>query len=284
MNGIPVHKLRDRTKQGFLLVPFSPKETGNKESERLGPHRDDHYIFFVLLKGTGSTVVDFDKKTIHANHLYFILPEQIHYRIRGSKAAGWFIAADPALIDPACRNAFESWLGFQAPVSLTTSDANFYDQLLTILYSKMNEPQGGVSMAVLHSLLRAFFEMAANTVRVSKDEDVGGPRSTELALKFKRLLGENILRYKRPSDYADMLHISESYLNDCLKKVTGSPVSFWIRYKIIIEAKRLLYFSDLNVKQIADALGFEDHNYFSRLFRKETGMSALAFRMSSRVQ
>lgn len=75
-----------------------------------------------------------------------------------------------------------------------------------------------------------------------------------------------------------MLHISESYLNESLKKITGSPVSFWIKYKVIIEAKRLLYFSNLNVKQIADDLGFENYSYFSRLFCKETGMTALTFR------
>jgi AraC family transcriptional activator of pobA len=46
----------------------------------------------------------------------------------------------------------------------------------------------------------------------------------------------------------------------------------------LIQAKRLLYFSDLTVKQIAETLGFENHSYFSRFFSKETGMTALTFR------
>ncbi|MET3877163.1 helix-turn-helix domain-containing protein [Chitinophaga sp. OAE865] len=276
MNSIPVHKLQDRTHRAFLLKPFTGKESDHKQSEYLGAHRDDHYIFYILLEGTGSTVVDFEEKIVRANQLYYILPEQIHYRIKTGKAKGWFIATDPSLIDPACRNAFENWLGSQKPVTLSRSDTHDYDQLLNIIYRKMTS--GNVNLTVLYSLLRSFLEMAADTVRGAEDTDTKGSRHAEISLKFKKLLNENIRKYKGPSDYARMLHISESYLNESLKKITGSPVSFWIKYKVIIEAKRLLYFSNLNVKQIADDLGFENYSYFSRLFCKETGMTALTFR------
>jgi AraC-like DNA-binding protein len=280
MNSIPVHKLQDKTNHGFLLASYTQKEIDYKLSEDLGAHRDDHYIFFIMLKGTGSTIVDFEEKKVSGNQLYYILPDQIHYRIKTRKANGWFIAADPSLIDPACRNIFESWLGFQEPITLTRNDTVDYDQLLGLLHRKMtNQPEG---LNVLHSLLRSFFEMAANTVRVSGDLDMKSSRPAELSLKFKKLLNENIRKYKKPSDYAGMLHISEPYLNESLKKITGSPVSFWIKYRIIIEAKQLLYFSDLNIKQIAGDLGFENHSYFSRFFYKETGMTALGFRKQFR--
>src|SRR5205823_12464166 len=123
---------------------------------------------------------------------------------------------------------------------------------------------------VLHALLRAFLEMAAGTVRVTYNVDMESSRSADLSRKFKRLLNDHIRSYKSASNYANMLCISESYLNECLKKVTGSSVSFWIKYKIITEAKRLLYYSDLNVKQIACNLGFQNNSYFSRFFTKET--------------
>ena len=279
MNKIPVHKLQDTTSQGYLLATFTQKDIDYEKSAYWGAHRDDHYIFFIMLEGSGSTIVNFEEKTVCGNQLYYILPDQIHYRIKTSGAKGWFIAADPSLIDPACRNVFESWSGFQEPVNLTDDDIQDYDQLLNILLRKMtSDAEDRVSATVLHSLLRAFFEMAANTFRVPGDVDVNSSRPAEISLKFKKLLGENIRKYKSPSDYAGMLHISEPYLNESLKKITGSSVSFWIKNKIIIEAKRLLYFTDLNVKQIADDLGFENHSYFSRFFCKETGMTALTFR------
>ena len=279
MNTIPVHKLQDRTDLGFQLKPFTQEDIDYKEPEYSDAHRDDHYIFFIMLKGSGSTIVDFEEKTVHASQLYYILPEQVHYRIKTFKANGWFIAVDPSLVSAECRNAFENWLGFQEPVTLTSNDLEDYNKLLHIIHDKItNRPQTGVNLNVLHSLIRAFFEMVASNIRISPDFNLNSSRPAELSMKFRKLLNENIRNYKSPSDYANLLHISEPYLNESLKKITGSTVSFWIKYKLITEAKRLLHFSELNVRQISEDLGFENHSYFSRFFNKETGMTALTFR------
>jgi len=283
MKHVPVHKLQDRSNLGFQLKQFSQEEIDYKQSVDLGAHRDDHYIFFILTEGSGSAIVDFEEKTVGPNQLYYILPEQIHYRINSYKAKGWFIAADPALVDPGCRNIIESWSGFQEPITLAPDEIKDYDLLLSILHHqtfKQQKEDGRLS--VLHTLLRSFFEMAASTIRTYSKEEANNSRPAVLSMQFKKLLNENIKVYKKPADYADMLHISEPYLNESLKKTTGSTVSFWIKSAILTEAKRLLYFTDLNVKQIADDLGFENHSYFSRLFYKETGMTALTFRKKNR--
>jgi AraC family transcriptional activator of pobA len=279
MNSIPVHKLQDKTDRGFLLKYFTEEDIDYKQSDFVGAHRDDHYMFFIMMAGSGSTIVDFEEKVVSENQLYYILPEQIHYRIKTNKAKGWFIAVDPSLVEPECRNVFESWLGFQEPVTLSPDEIGDYDKLLSIIYRKItNQSEGGVSLNVLHALFYSFFQMAASNIRVLANLDVNSSRPAEISMKFKKLLNENIRAYKSPSDYADMLYISEPYLNEALKKITGSPVSFWIKYKIMIEAKRLLFFSDLTVKQIANDLGFENHSYFSRFFSKEAGITALTFR------
>ena len=281
MNLLPVHKLQDRSSLGFQLVPFSQEEIGYKQSRDLGAHRDDHYIFFIVLEGTGSTIVDFEEKIVGPNSLYYILPEQIHHRIKSieNKAKGWFLAVDPALVAPDCRDIIESWSGFHEPVTLAPDEIKDYDLLLSILYRKTcHHLQQVGRLPLLYSLVGAFFEMVAGTVQLSSKIKANNSRPALLSMEFKKLLNDNIRQFKSPADYADMLHISEPYLNEALKKITGSTVSFWIKFKILTEAKRLLYFTDLNVKQIAGDLGFENHSYFSHLFLKETGMTALTFR------
>ena len=83
---------------------------------------------------------------------------------------------------------------------------------------------------------------------------------------------------KSPAEYAKTLNISSAYLNECVKSTTGNSVSYYIQQRIILEAKRLLYHSGKSVKEIAVELGYDDYPYFSRLFSKVTGMTALAFR------
>ncbi|MBN2710912.1 MAG: AraC family transcriptional regulator [Planctomycetes bacterium] len=62
------------------------------------------------------------------------------------------------------------------------------------------------------------------------------------------------------------------------KRITGTTPWRYILNRKITSAKELLGDSDFSIKQIAYRLGFEDSNYFSRLFRKETGFSAREFR------
>jgi AraC-like DNA-binding protein len=279
MKRVPVHKLQDKSSLGFQLKPFFQEGIDYKQYVDAGAHRDDHYIFFIMLEGSGSIIVDFEERTVGPNQLYYILPEQIHHRIKSSKAKGWFIAADPALVDPECRNIIEGWSGFHEPITLAPDEIKDYDQLLSILYRQTSKQY---QLSVLHSLLRSFFEMAASTIRMYSNVEANNSRPAVLSMQFKKLLNENIRAYKSPADYAEMLHISEPYLNEALKKITGSTVSFWIKFTILTEAKRLLYFTNLNVKQIAGDLGFENHSYFSRLFYKETGMTALTFRKKNR--
>lgn len=280
MKRVPVRKLQDKSNLGFKLVPSAREEATYKQSKEIGAHRDDHYIFFITLDGWGTTVVDFEEKIVGPNTLYYILPDQIHYRIITNKAKGWFLAVDPALADPACRDIIEGWSGFQEPIILSATEIRDYDQLLSILYRKTYEQES--RMSVLHALLGAFFEMVSGTIQLSAKVEANNSRPAMLSMEFKKLLNENIKKYKTPADYAKMLHISAPYLNEALKKTTGSTVSFWIKYRLLMEAKRLLYFTDLNVKQVAEELGFENHSYFSHIFYKETGMTALGFRKQFR--
>lgn len=66
----------------------------------------------------------------------------------------------------------------------------------------------------------------------------------------------------------------------CLRcaKITGFSVSHWIHHEIVLEAKRLLYHSEYSVKEIAHELGYEDHAYFSRLFKEVVRQTPGEFR------
>jgi AraC-like DNA-binding protein len=74
------------------------------------------------------------------------------------------------------------------------------------------------------------------------------------------------------------LNLSPRYLSDLLKQETGKTAIELIHLFLVSEAKKLLTGSDYTVSEIAYQLGFENPPYFSRLFRKETGMSPSEFK------
>lgn len=80
------------------------------------------------------------------------------------------------------------------------------------------------------------------------------------------------------ASYAAEIGISENYLSRLVKNATGRSVGAWIDIVRIQRAKRLLSDTRLSVLDVATAVGVEDQSYFSRLFRKETGLTPSAFR------
>lgn len=77
---------------------------------------------------------------------------------------------------------------------------------------------------------------------------------------------------------AGKLNLSPRYLSDLLKQETGKTAIELIHLFLISEAKNLLTGTNYSVSEIAYKLGFENPPYFSRLFKKETGMSPSQFK------
>jgi AraC family transcriptional regulator, transcriptional activator of pobA len=77
---------------------------------------------------------------------------------------------------------------------------------------------------------------------------------------------------------AEQLHLSPRYLSDLLKQESGKTALEHIHIYLISEAKNLLKGEDQSVAEIAYALGFENMSYFSRLFKKEVGVSPVQFK------
>ena len=96
--------------------------------------------------------------------------------------------------------------------------------------------------------------------------------------EIKRYLDENYGRKVSLEDLANKFFVSKCYLSRIFKDSYGFTVNKYILFKRITEAKRLLRFSAKNVDEIADSVGMNDANYFSRMFRKVEGMSPSEYR------
>ena len=82
--------------------------------------------------------------------------------------------------------------------------------------------------------------------------------------------------------FADELRVSPAYLSDMLRTLTGQNTQQHIHHALIEKAKRLLLTTSLSINETAFQLGFEYPQYFSRLFRRKTGQTPAAFRISVR--
>lgn len=246
-------------------------------------HRDDHYIFILQESGRNQFMLDFKLLDIPDAAMLYVLPGQVHHGVLSENTTGYFLAIDTLLVAEEYRTIFEQQIPINAPLALDAVQKNRLKQSLELLYHRYLNMETSLGKSIAHALASAFIGLVAELyLEQSSSTLQQNSRPVQISNQFRQLLLQHYKTTKSPSAYAELLHISLSYLNEVVKSVTGFSVSYWIQHELMLEAKRLLYYTDLNVKQIAFELGFSDHTYFSRLFSKSEGMSAGKFRSTYR--
>ncbi|MBB4806701.1 AraC-like DNA-binding protein [Chryseobacterium defluvii] len=95
---------------------------------------------------------------------------------------------------------------------------------------------------------------------------------------FSRYLEIHFREKHNVSDYAELLHIAPKTLTHKFKNLNLDSPNQFIINRILLEAKRLLFYTDKPVKEIAYDLGYEDPAYFNRLFTQKTGNTPVNFK------
>jgi AraC-like DNA-binding protein len=270
----------ESTDQGFQIERVYSDTDEERKALEMGAHRDDHYIFLLQETGLSRGMIDFHFFTLKENAVLFILPGQVHsYQETQEGTTGWFVAMDADLIPDTLRSVLEDPLLTRKPFAGTSADIAGLMQCLSLAHTLHAQRDSVYSRQAIHSLLTSFVAMVAGLYDQRRPSMVEkGPRSQTITREFRKLLAHEYKRLKSPADYAGALHLSAPYLNEAVKEATGFTVSHWIQQEIVLEAKRLLYHSPCTVKEIAYQLGYEDHTYFSRLFKKSVGKTPGDFR------
>ncbi|MCB0803757.1 MAG: AraC family transcriptional regulator, partial [Flavobacteriales bacterium] len=99
-----------------------------------------------------------------------------------------------------------------------------------------------------------------------------------LIRSFKNAVNNNYKKEHSATFYANELFISPDHLNRTFKARIGKTAKEYIQARIITEAKRLLYFTELSNKEIAYELGFNEPANFSAFFKKNTQLSPSEFK------
>ena len=238
-------------------------------------HRDDHYVFYIQEKGLIELMIDFKNHQIEDQALFFIAPGQVHYYTKQEDSKGYFIFLNPSYLQNTYRRIFDTHQNVSQVVPIQNT---VLFNTVELIFQQVSETVSDIQKNIIRSLVDSLMGMTVLEFSKNENPKNGIDRKTELTFQFRQLVQKHFLELKRPKDYAALLHISVPYLNEMVKEQTGCASSYWIQHEILLEAKRLLFYTQLNTKEIAFSLQYEDHTYFSRFFKKNEGVTPLEFR------
>jgi AraC family transcriptional activator of pobA len=280
-NHIPVNSMADNFSRGISIDKINIKKsdfkTAQQYEESKQSHRDEGHTFHILKKGSVVIEIDFQKYKIKAPAVVYMHPNQVHRILDFKDITVCSLAITNENLNPEYLTFLEDIVPAK-PLALTKNTfTNIFETFsLCLNFSKQKENK------LYHSLLKescnTLVALITSTFLNQHKSSSKLSRAELISKSFKQLLEKNYRTIKRPSEYAKQLNISTHYLNESIKSTTGLSVSQHIQARIILEAKRLLHHTHKSVKEIAFELGYEDYPYFSRVFTKATGMSALTFR------
>lgn len=272
---IPLHRHGDISDSAIHLKVVTGDDMSHHPVEYA--HRDDYYIFGIITHGSLNCDIDFKTYTISSGHIQFIRPGQVHRFISGTDFEGLMLMVESGLVSDTYKLIFEEASINGMSVEINDSEIAEFKSLFTIIRKHIDNT---CDTLIIRNLTSAYVGLFAGCFRrLCSERSCYSNRQMELVLHLNSLVHTHIAESHTPKFYADKLHISPIYLNEVVKNVTGWNVSTYIRDEIVLRAKRLLYHTDMPVKEIASTLGFDDHAYFTRLFTKATGKSPAKFRL-----
>ncbi|MFP3590817.1 helix-turn-helix domain-containing protein [Chryseobacterium sp. SIMBA_038] len=241
------------------------------------PHRDDHFMFIIQKKGDFIWELDFREVVLSGPSICYIATGQVHRYLEYKDCEGWFVFVETALIPKVYLEVFNACQNSHQIASIVENNDifSFIPVFESIIKSETTPFQNMLISSLTDSLMGM---MVKEFIQTQNSEGLIGGTKYKTVIQFKQLVQANYKELKLVKEYASLLNITPLYLNEIVKEITGFSASHWIHQEIIIEAQRLLYYTDLDIKQIAFQLGYEDYTYFSRFFKKNAGLTASKFR------
>ena len=177
------------------------------------------------------------------------------------------------------------WLfsgGSCTALSVPPDDAARFDALLDLLRAEIERPAGPESAELRRHLLAAVLLWAQRWREAQLEERGASGTDVQLHRQFQELLERDFATSHEAGHYAAELGMTTGTLSRVLTKLTGRTTKQLILDRVILEAVRLLRFSDLSIKEIAARLGFSDQFAFSKAFKRQRGEAPLDFREPGR--
>jgi AraC family transcriptional regulator, transcriptional activator of pobA len=247
------------------------------------PHRHDYHELIWMRSGSGHHLIDGRRVPARPGSITLIGRGQVHVFECAEGVQGAVVRFGEELLSGGTeQRVVPGWLlagQCGRTVAVPAEETERLDSVINALRAEVRRPRDAQSVELQRQLISVillwierWYDAARTQVREADDSDV------QLLRRFVTRLESDYAQHHDAAHYADTLAVPPAALSRALSRATGSSTKELVTDRVMVEAARLLRFSDLTAQQIAQRVGFSDPLYFSRAFKRHHGESPTAYR------
>lgn len=281
---IPVYDictLSEFKQDDILISRFAPYLAHHHKLHLAHKHTFYHLVLFT--HGGGTHAIDFEQFEVKPYQIYFMVPGQVHSWSFEGAVDGYVINFSVPffqsfLLKPDYLEQFSFFSGSISDAVINLPH-EVQQQIIPLFEQLVQESETGqrLGLDMVRALLLQVF-IAIGRLGFEQQANSMSPYNYTLLKNFQKLIEKHYTTLRLPKDYAELLYITPNHLNALCKDVLNIPAGEVIRNRIVLEAKRLLINMQLTISEIAQRLSFDDNSYFTKFFKKQTGLTPEEFR------
>ncbi|SCK08736.1 helix-turn-helix domain-containing protein [Vogesella sp. LIG4] len=277
LSGVPVFKLYGEGSD-WPTVDLLHCETISSRSQLYGWEIDRHrhsdlWQLLYVRRGPADLYVEGQHTRVEQPSIQLVPPMCVHGFRFQQQIEGYVLTLAAPLV-----GRLQDELGScgavlqQARCYAVAHGGQYLDTLFAAIAEEYANPAQGRDV-LLRSLVCALLVWLGRQLPQGEGQQDRLPRGSQHLQRFVALVERHYHQHWPVSSYAHQLGVSTAYLNGICRQQAGQTALQLIHQRLLLEAKRLLVYTALNVNQIADQLGFSEPAYFIRFFKRLTGQT-----------
>ena len=243
------------------------------------PHKSDRYFFVYNEQNSAKHSLDLLEMDLSSGELLFVVPNQIHTSPPLKKGLKFHsLSFDANCLSLLPRQFYFLTNPFNRQIISFDNESRLrvktlFETLKQLLFSTSTRNNTEIILAHLNTLLSEF----NNAYFKNSSLEIFSGNKLSKYIQFKLFIETEFKKQPSINSIAKKLIISENQLFSIVKEFSELSPKKYLIQRLMLEAQRILFYEKPSVKELAYELGFADPDYFSRLFKKQTGKSVSSF-------
>jgi AraC-like DNA-binding protein len=269
-----------------------PLEHAHPDPVQSPVFRANYYSFVLIANGHSEYTIDHHKFSTQPNTLYFTNPGHLKSFKLTEGVEGFLITVSEGYLKQNIHNAifdeFDFLLTEVVPPCYLSKER--FDEIHLLCKNMLNENSkdsllkdkiiSSTFVVLLLKIKEFLLSDQSFNLEYNRESEIVKTFQKDLETNFRNLTRNIDKQLLRVQDFAEKQHLHPNYFSTVIKTKTGRSANQIIQKKLLSEAKVMLSRSSHSIKEVAYSLGFSEPTYFTKFFKKQTGMTPAAYRKS----